>query len=86
VCSYGAIAVRYGSPRAVRAVGGALAANPVPVIIPCHRVVASDGRLTGFSAPGGTAAKMTLLTMEGIQFDSMRVVKNQLVMHREMER
>lgn len=82
VCSYGQLADECGSPHAARAVGGALASNPVPVIIPCHRVVASDGSLTGFSAPGGESTKMVLLKMEGIELKGLLVVANQLVMHR----
>ena len=84
--SYGQVAELCGSPRASRAVGGALAANPVPVIIPCHRVVASNGRLTGFSAPGGVHAKKVLLRLEGIEFKGLQVVTNQLVMHRTSNR
>ena len=82
ICTYGEVAELCGSPRAARAVGGALAANPIPVIIPCHRVVASNGRLTGFSAPGGVHSKKALLQLEGIEFKGMQVVTNQLVMHR----
>lgn len=80
--SYGQVAVACAAPRAARAVGGALAANPMPIVIPCHRVVAANGQLTGFSAPGGTEAKKALLQMEGIEFTGMRVALNQLVMHR----
>lgn len=82
ISSYGQVAELCGSPSAARAVGGALASNPIPVIIPCHRVVASDGRLTGFSAPGGEITKMSLLKMEGVEFKGLLVVTTQLVMHR----
>jgi methylated-DNA-[protein]-cysteine S-methyltransferase len=68
VKSYGEVAILAGSPGAARAVGGALAANPIPIIIPCHRVVAGNGRLTGFSAPGGVKLKKNLLQMEGVEF------------------
>lgn len=68
VKSYGEIAMMAGTPRAARAIGGAMACNPVPVIIPCHRIVAGDGKLTGFSAPGGIKIKKLLLEMEGIEF------------------
>ena len=61
--SYAAMAAAAGSPRAVRAVGTACAANPLPVVMPCHRVVRSDGSLGGYA--GGTEAKQTLLTLEG---------------------
>lgn len=60
--SYGQIAERIGRPRACRAVGMALGANPVPLVIPCHRVIAADGTLGGFSC--GLAVKRRLLTHE----------------------
>lgn len=84
ICTYGWIASECGSPRAARAVGGALASNPVPIIIPCHRVVASDGRLTGFSAPGGENTKLALLKMEGIEFRG-GVAENRMVLHRTLK-
>jgi methylated-DNA-[protein]-cysteine S-methyltransferase len=65
VRTYGEIARQLGKPAASRAVGGALAHNPIPIIIPCHRVVAADGSLTGFSAADGIRAKQWLLEMEG---------------------
>ena len=71
-----------GSPHAARAVGGALASNPVPIIIPCHRVVASDGRLTGFSAPGGESTKKALLQMEGVEFKGVLAIRHHAVIHR----
>ena len=61
--TYGELAERIGRPRAARAVGGAQATNPIPIIIPCHRVVGSDGSLTGYS--GGMAVKSALLRLEG---------------------
>ena len=64
--TYGEIAERVGSPGEARAVGRALAANPVPLIIPCHRVVDASGGLRGFSAPGGTLTKGRLLALEGV--------------------
>ena len=65
--TYGAIAKTLGEPGAARAVGQALGRNPIPVIVPCHRVVAANGRTGGFSAPGGTATKLKLLAIEGAQ-------------------
>ena len=62
--TYADVARSCGSPGAARAVGRAMARNPVPIIVPCHRVMASDG-LGGFSAHGGLAAKLRLLTVEG---------------------
>lgn len=61
--SYGQIAAKLGKPGAARAVGGACGANPLPIIIPCHRVVGSDGSLTGFGS--GLDLKQKLLAMEG---------------------
>lgn len=81
--TYGQVARECGSPSAARAAGGALASNPVPIIIPCHRVVAADGRLTGFSAPGGERSKMALLHMEGVEFKGLLVAEKQLVIHRK---
>ncbi len=64
VRSYGWIAAQIGHPRAVRAVGSALRKNPVPVLIPCHRVVRGDGRI-GEYALGGTDSKRAILASEG---------------------
>ncbi|MBM4333887.1 MAG: methylated-DNA--[protein]-cysteine S-methyltransferase [Deltaproteobacteria bacterium] len=66
VRSYRWLAQRIGNPKALRAVGSANARNQWPVVIPCHRIVGSDGRLTGFSAPGGLDLKASLLKLEGI--------------------
>ncbi|MEI7535248.1 MAG: methylated-DNA--[protein]-cysteine S-methyltransferase [Verrucomicrobiae bacterium] len=63
--SYGEIARTIGRPKAVRAVGGACGANPVPVLIPCHRVLAADGKIGGFS--GGLDWKRALLACEGVK-------------------
>ncbi len=65
VATYGEIARAVGDPAAARAVGAALGANPFPVIVPCHRVLAADGALHGFSAPGGIATKRRMLELEG---------------------
>ena len=62
--SYGEIARQIGKPRAVRAVGGACGANPIPVLVPCHRVLAANKKLGGFS--GGLDWKRTLLAREGV--------------------
>lgn len=62
--SYGALAEQLGNPRAVRAVGLANGANPVPIIIPCHRVIGADGSLTGYG--GGLERKRWLLAHEGM--------------------
>jgi methylated-DNA-[protein]-cysteine S-methyltransferase len=63
--SYHDLANRMGRPGAARAVGNALARNPIPLIIPCHRIVRGNGSLGGFSAPGGIAYKRKLLLHEG---------------------
>jgi methylated-DNA-[protein]-cysteine S-methyltransferase len=62
--SYGEIARGIGEPRAAREVGVALAQNPFPIIVPCHRVLAATGALHGFSAPGGIATKRRMLEIE----------------------
>jgi methylated-DNA-[protein]-cysteine S-methyltransferase len=62
--SYADLAAQVGSPQAARAVGRVMATNPVPIIIPCHRVVGSAGGLGGFSAPGGLTTKRRLLALE----------------------
>ena len=62
--SYGALAGKIKRPGAARAVGGALARNPWPVLIPCHRVIGSNGTLTGFSGYGKIAAKKQMLALE----------------------
>ena len=62
--SYGDIARRIGQPRASRAVGQALGRNPVPIVIPCHRVIASGGRIGGYT--GGLAVKRRLMRLEGV--------------------
>ena len=67
---YGWIAAEIGRPRAVRAVGTALAHNPVPLVVPCHRVVRSDGSIGQYSL-GGPAAKRTILAAEGLDPDTL---------------
>jgi len=62
--SYGGLAKKSGRPTASRAVGSTLAKNPLPLIIPCHRVLRTDGGLGGFSAPGGIAVKKRMLEFE----------------------
>jgi methylated-DNA-[protein]-cysteine S-methyltransferase len=67
VTSYADIARRIGNPNSVRAVGAANGANPVAIVVPCHRVVGSDRTLTGYA--GGLDIKRRLLALEGIQVD-----------------
>jgi methylated-DNA-[protein]-cysteine S-methyltransferase len=62
--TYSGLAKKIGRPAAARAVGGVLAKNPLPLIIPCHRIVRSDGKIGGFSAPGGTTLKKKMLLHE----------------------
>jgi methylated-DNA-[protein]-cysteine S-methyltransferase len=65
--TYGTLAKELGAgPEAARDVGQAMAKNPVPLIIPCHRVLAAGGKVGGFSAPGGSAAKIRMLALEGV--------------------
>lgn len=63
--TYGRIAVAVGRPDGAQAIGGALGRNPFPLVVPCHRVLAADGAIGGFSAPGGADTKRRLLTLEG---------------------
>lgn len=66
--TYGALARDLGAgPEAARDVGQAMAANPVPLIIPCHRVLAAGGKIGGFSAPGGAETKAKMLALEGVK-------------------
>ncbi|MGB0715904.1 MAG: methylated-DNA--[protein]-cysteine S-methyltransferase [Phycisphaerae bacterium] len=62
--SYAGLAKRVGSPHAARAVGGAMASNPAPLVIPCHRVLRADGSLGGFSGPTGVRLKAKMLRLE----------------------
>jgi methylated-DNA-[protein]-cysteine S-methyltransferase len=66
VITYGALARVIGRPKAARAVGRALGSNPIPIVIPCHRVLASDGSLGGYSGRGGVRTKADLLRLEGV--------------------
>ncbi|MBE0702163.1 MAG: methylated-DNA--[protein]-cysteine S-methyltransferase [Afipia sp.] len=65
--TYGALAKEIDAdPRVARDVGQAMAKNPIPLIIPCHRVLAAGGKVGGFSAPGGAASKVRMLELEGV--------------------
>lgn len=64
--TYGEIANQIGNPNASRAVGRANATNPIPLVIPCHRVIGSNGKLHGYNAPGGIETKRWLLGHEGV--------------------
>jgi methylated-DNA-[protein]-cysteine S-methyltransferase len=74
VWSYGEQAKFLKSPKASRAVGGANGKNPIPIIIPCHRVIGSTGKLTGYS--GGMKMKIGLLKLEGHQISGLQLIKN----------
>ena len=65
VVSYGELAQRLGEPGGAQAVGQAMGRNPWPIVVPCHRVVGSNGKLGGFSAPGGVKTKLKMLQIEG---------------------
>jgi methylated-DNA-[protein]-cysteine S-methyltransferase len=65
IATYMDIARKIGNPKAVRAVGQALGRNPIPIVIPCHRVIASNGSLGGYSGGGGLKTKAKLLQLEG---------------------
>ncbi|GAB4402436.1 MAG: hypothetical protein Kow00123_12790 [Anaerolineales bacterium] len=73
VSTYARIAQHLGAPQAARAVGRALATNPFPIVIPCHRAVRSDGNLGGYR--GGLAMKRALLEMEGVAFAGEDLVR-----------
>ncbi len=73
VTTYGAIAKKLGKPWASRAVGASLRANPHPIVVPCHRVVMSDGRLGGYGGARGTPQKAKLLRGEGVRVRKGRV-------------
>lgn len=68
--TYGEIANALNQPNAAQAVGQALGRNPIPLIIPCHRVLAAGGNAGGFSAPGGTTTKARLLALEGVTLET----------------
>jgi methylated-DNA-[protein]-cysteine S-methyltransferase len=67
VTTYGELAVEAGHPGLARETGAALGANPVPLVIPCHRILAVGGKIGGFSAPGGSATKEKMLALEGVR-------------------
>jgi len=69
--TYGEVASKLGEPRRAREVGQALARNPFPIVVPCHRVLAAHGRSGGFSAPGGVSTKLRLLEIEGARAASI---------------
>ena len=69
VVSYGEVSRRIGKPAAVRAVGGAVGRNPVSIIVPCHRVMGTNGALTGYG--GGLTRKSALLRLEGARQESL---------------
>ncbi len=73
VATYGQVAALAGSPKAARAVGMAMKTNPNAPIVPCHRVVASDGKLTGYSGAGGVSQKKEMLIKEGVIFKGEKV-------------
>ena len=71
--TYGTLAKELGAgPEAARDVGQAMAKNPVPLIIPCHWVLAAGGKVGGFSAPGGSATKIRMLELEGVDIGPLR--------------
>lgn len=70
VTTYGALSQKMSAPTSARAVGGAVGHNPISIIIPCHRVVGSEGKLTGYA--GGLENKVWLLTHEGVDLNRLR--------------
>lgn len=73
VATYGQLATLAGSPGAARAVGMAMKTNPIPEIVPCYKVVASDGSLTGYSAGEGIVTKKEKLLQDGVKFKKDKV-------------
>lgn len=73
MATYGQVAKLAGDPKAARAVGMCMKVNPDAPRTPCHRVVAVDGSLTGYSAPGGITKKKAMLMSEGVKFTGNRV-------------
>lgn len=73
VYTYRWLAEKIGNPKGLRAVGNANGKNRWPLVVPCHRIVGSNGRLTGFSAPGGLDLKAELLKLEGIPVEKGKV-------------
>jgi len=93
--TYGAIAAWIGEPDKARAVGQALGRNPFAIVVPCHRVLAANGKLGGFSASGGAATKLRLLAIEGARavidmafevFDAARVWAETMTVNRRSRR
>ena len=77
--TYGALAKELGAgPEAARDVGQAMAKNPVALLIPCHRVLAAGGKIGGFSAPDGSAAKIRMLALEGVDLEPPRPAQQSL--------
>lgn len=74
VLTYGEVARHLGKPKSARAVGRALSMNPIPIVIPCHRVIGADKRLVGYTAPEGLKTKTFLLQLEGHRVEGDRVV------------
>lgn len=72
VVTYGELAQRVGKPGAARAVGRAEATNPIPLVVPCHRVIGTDGKLHGYGGRGGLDTKAWLLRLEGAQIKAVR--------------
>jgi len=79
VATYGQLAAMAGSPRAARAIGMCMRTNPFAPVVPCHRVVASNGKLTGYSAGEGVSTKKEMLVTEGVIFigDKVDLKKSQ---------
>jgi methylated-DNA-[protein]-cysteine S-methyltransferase len=77
VVSYGELGMATGRATAGRAVGGAVGANPIPIIVPCHRVLGSDGRITGYSGGAGIPTKSWLLEHEGIAHSVLRATASE---------
>lgn len=79
--SYGELGSEIGKPGSGRAIGGAVGANPIPLLVPCHRVLAGDGRITGYSGGDGIPTKLWLLEHEGITHKAGRAAAPPVLGH-----
>ena len=79
--TYGEIATRLGDRQLARKVGRVLGQNPIPIIVPCHRVIGANQKLVGFSAPGGVDTKLKMLLIEGARFGDTPGLFDGISMH-----
>jgi methylated-DNA-[protein]-cysteine S-methyltransferase len=78
VRTYAGLAADVGAPRAMRAIGAAMAKNPIPIAVPCHRVIANRNRIGGYSGGTGVDRKRALLALEGVRVEGDAILLGQL--------